>query len=236
MFNENQITLLNNELDANRIKTREKGNISLSYLEGFDVIETANKIFGFGNWDYKISKLEQVSQETNQNQNIVVCYKAIIKIIVYDKEHSRQVSREDVGFGKGISKALAEAHEGAAKEAVTDGLKRSLKSFGNQLGLSLYNKSKNHQKPAQNQITKQPHTPNQNFQQSLHQNYTPSDNNNLQNYDSLYNLGLQVVEKDNNLIVVGENIFSKKDAIKAEGFHWDGINRCWFKTIEQRAA
>ena len=51
MFNENQLKVLSQELDFNRIKTREKGNINLSYLEGFDVIETANNIFGFGNWD-----------------------------------------------------------------------------------------------------------------------------------------------------------------------------------------
>ena len=71
MFNDNQTKSLENELDSSRIKTREKGNINLSYLEGFDVIETANKIFGYGNWSYDISKLEQVSQETNQNQNFV---------------------------------------------------------------------------------------------------------------------------------------------------------------------
>ena len=29
-----------------------------------------------------ISKLEQVSQEQNHNQNFVVCYKAVVKLIV----------------------------------------------------------------------------------------------------------------------------------------------------------
>ncbi|MCB4748208.1 MAG: RAD52 family DNA repair protein, partial [Sulfurovum sp.] len=46
-------------------------------------------------------------------------------------------SREDVGFGTGIAKTLADAHEGGAKEAATDALKRSLRSFGNQFGNSL---------------------------------------------------------------------------------------------------
>ena len=82
MFNANQLKVLNSELDSNRIKTREKGNINLSYIEGFDVIDTANLIFGYGNWSYLISKLEQVSQEQNHNQNYVVCYKAVIKLIV----------------------------------------------------------------------------------------------------------------------------------------------------------
>ena len=78
MFNDKQNQVLAYELDSSRIKSRSKGNINLSYLEGFDIIETANKIFGHGNWNYSISKLEQVSQEQNQNQNNIICYKAVI--------------------------------------------------------------------------------------------------------------------------------------------------------------
>ncbi len=96
MFDKNQLSVLNQELDNNRIKTRDKGNISLSYIEGHDVIETANKIFGFGNWSYSISKLEQVSQEQNQNNNTVVCYKAVVQLLVHNEEHSKDVSREDI--------------------------------------------------------------------------------------------------------------------------------------------
>ncbi len=68
MFNDKQTQVLSYEIDANRIKSRSKGNLTLSYLEGFDIIETANKIFGFGNWDYSMTKLEQVSQELNQTK------------------------------------------------------------------------------------------------------------------------------------------------------------------------
>ncbi len=145
MFNKNQLASLNQELDSSRIKTREKGNINLSYIEGFDVIDTANLIFGFGNWSYLISKLEQVSQEQNNNQNYVVCYKAVVKLIVKDENHTKSISRQDVGFGSGVAKALNDAYENAGKEAVTDGLKRAMRSFGNQFGNSLYDKSRNQQ-------------------------------------------------------------------------------------------
>ena len=91
MFDKNQLDILNQELDSSRIKTRDKGNISLSYIEGFDVIDTANLIFGYGNWSYLISKLEQVSQEQNHNQNFVVCYKAVVKLIVKDENHSKSI-------------------------------------------------------------------------------------------------------------------------------------------------
>ena len=89
MFSKEQIETLNQELENSRIKSREKWNVSLSYIEGFDVIDTANLIFGYGNWSYLISSLNQVSQEQNHNQNYVVCYKAVIKLIVKDENHNK---------------------------------------------------------------------------------------------------------------------------------------------------
>ena len=234
MFNDKQNQVLAFELDSSRIKSRSKGNITLSYLEGFDIIETANKIFGYGNWDYSISKLEQVSQEQNQNQNHVICYKAILTITVYDLQHSKTVSREDVGFGTGIAKTLADAHEGGAKEAVTDAIKRAMRSFGNQFGNSLYDKSRQHQvqqhaQPQMQQIPQQQQYQQPQSAQQMH-NHLPQD------YASLYNLGLTILEQGQNLVVVGDDIFSKKDSIKACGFRWDGQSKLWYKPIEQQAA
>jgi DNA repair and recombination protein RAD52 len=168
MFNTNQLKILNLELDSNRIKTREKGNINLSYIEGFDVIDTANLIFGYGNWSYLISKLEQVSQEQNHNQNFVVCYKAVVKLIVKDENHTKSIFRQDVGFGSGVAKALNDAHENAGKESVTDALKRAMRSFGNQFGNSLYDKSRNQQNQDSSYQANQ--NQNQNYNQRLPQN------------------------------------------------------------------
>lgn len=219
MFDDNQIKSLENELDNNRVKTRSKGNVNLSYLEGFDVIETANTVFGFGNWSYSITLLEQVSQETNQNQNHVVCYKAIVSVTIHDNQHSKQIQREDVGLGTGIAKSLNDAHEGSCKEAVTDALKRALRGFGNQFGLSLYDKSKNH---SNNNTSNNQYT--QTSQSSS-------------NYISLTNLGLEVIDNGNGCLVVrGDDIFSKKASIKNHGFKWDGTNKVWWKPIEQGAA
>ena len=230
MFNDKQNQLLSYELDSSRIKSRSKGNINLSYLEGFDIIETANKIFGYGNWSYAITTLEQVSQELNQNQNHIICYKAIVAVTVYDQHHTKTISKEDVGFGTGIAKTLSDAHEGGAKEAVTDALKRSFRSFGNQFGNSLYDKNRVHrpsQQPQPAQIQQQQYR--QQSQSQQVQNFTPQD------YTSLYNLGLTIMEQGNNLIVVGDDIFSKKDSIKACGFRWDGQSKLWYKPIEQQA-
>ena len=227
MFNDKQIKALTYVLDSSRIKSRSKGNINLSYLEGFDIIETANIIFGFGNWTYSVSKLEQVSQELNQNQNNIICYKAIVQIRAFNTDHSKEVSREDVGFGTGIAKTLADAHESGAKEAVTDAIKRAMRSFGNQFGNSLYDKSRqnhkqNHHKPQSQQ-----------YQQ---QSRPPAQNTAPQDYSSLYSLGLTIMEQGQNLVVVGDDIFSKKDSIKACGFRWDGSSKFWYKPLEQQAA
>lgn len=257
MFNDKQKALLVKELDVNRVKSRSKGNINLSYLEGFDVIDMANKIFGYGNWSYSISNLSHVSQEINQKENVVICYKALVSLCVYNIEHTNHISREDVGFGTGIAKTLADAHESAAKEAVTDSLKRALRSFGNQFGNSLYDKSKNrnfnhnhnpNQQSYQNSSQQPPNYPNNNYPPKQQNDFSQSNINNNQttnnyqpnnhqtnNYSSLYNIGLSVVEQGDNLIVLGDDIFSKKNAIKACGFKWDGVNKIWYKKIEQVA-
>lgn len=289
MFNANQLKVLNSELDSNRIKTREKGNVSLSYIEGFDVIDTANLIFGYGNWSYLISSLTQVSQEQNHNQNFVVCYKAVVKLIVKDENHAKSISRQDVGFGSGVAKALNDAYENAGKEAVTDGLKRAMRSFGNQFGNSLYDKSRNQQNQdssyqnqqkhqqrqsyqnenvnsratnpnfnsvSNQQQARQNHAQNQTMQQqvqnpnsrNVNQNLNQQQNNLQQNsfqnnqsfdqyeYQGLYNLGLEIVEQNGFLVVIGENQYAYKDSIKACGFRFDSKSKTWYKPVEQGVA
>ena len=232
MFVDKQKQALQYEIEPSRVKSRTKGNINLSYLEGFDLIETANKIFGHGNWSYTITSLEQVSQETNANQNIVICYKAVIRLTVHSLDHHKHISKEDVGFGTGIAKTLADAHEGGAKEAVTDGLKRAMRSLGNQFGNSLYDKSRTPHS--------QTHTPTQ-LPTPQHQAPTQTQNPRQvpqaqYQFASLTNLGLQVLEQGNHYVVAGEDIFNKKDSIKACGFRWDATHKVWYLAKEQQAA
>ena len=245
MFNDKQMKALQSELSADRIKVRDKANIKLSYLEGFDIIDTANNIFGYGNWAYTISSLEQVSQEVNANQNVVVCYKAIVKVDVYDIDHSTMISRQDVGFGTGVARSLADAHENSAKEAVTDALKRSLRSFGNQFGNSLYDKSKSvAQNNAPSNIPNAPANQNAGFGQNqaipnqapsqAMPNQAPNDQV-MGDIQSLRNMGLDVVEQNGFLLVKGNNIFAKKDTIKALGFRWDSKTKQWYKQLSNAA-
>lgn len=231
MFVEKQTQVLKYDIEPNRIKSRSKGNINLSYLEGFDLMETANKIFGHGNWSYTITSLDQVSQETNSNQNVVICYKAVVKLTVNSLDHTKHISKEDVGFGTGIAKTLADAHEGGAKESVTDAVKRALRSFGNQFGNSLYDKSRIHQAQSQ----KLPPSQQQRSEASSQQSHTQHPQSQYE-FTSLFNIGLKVIDQGNHFIVAGDDIFNKKDSIKACGFRWDASHKVWYLTKEQQVA
>ena len=137
-FTDLQKETLREDLDSRRVAKRSQSGMSLSYLEGHDVISQANKVFGFDGWNYIISQINKVSESTNAKGNFVIAYTAIIKVSVMAGD--TPVIREDVGYGSGISKQEGDAHEGATKEAVTDALKRALRSFGNGFGNALYDK------------------------------------------------------------------------------------------------
>lgn len=223
MFSEKQTTLLRHNLDGRRVKNRQQNNITLSYLEGYDIIDTANLAFGFGSWSYEVKELIQVSEETNQNQNRVIGYKAIVSVTVYDPYHKHSIIREDIGFGTGIAKEYASAHESGAKEAVTDALKRAFRTFGNQFGNALYDKSmKNVDQSGESKHIQQIPSHNQ-PQHSASDPYAP-----------LYQLGLGVEEQNGEVIVTGST-YGKQQTIKSLGFRWDANRKIWYQIHSEAA-
>ena len=225
MFTDKQTQLLKYNLDGKRVKTRQQGNISLSYLEGYDIIDTANFAFGFGNWSYEVKELSQVTEEMNQNQNKVIGYRAIVTVTVYDLHHKATATREDVGFGTGIARDYASAHESGAKEAVTDALKRAFRTFGNQFGNALYDKSQknvdhNH---AAKKISNPPAQVSQPSQEQPFNFYAP-----------LRQLGLDVVEQNGELVVTGST-YGKQQTIKQFGFRWDATRKVWYQALQEVA-
>ena len=232
MFSENQLKALSYKLDDSRVKTIDKAGMSFKYLETYDVINVANTIFNYM-WDYTITRLEEVARETNQNGNHVVTFSAIVKVKIYDNQRNF-IEREDTGVGTGIARTLGDAIDNASKSAISDSLKRSFRSMGSQFGNDLYSKTAttnyNQQQPPQN--VQQQYSQQQYQQQPIQQ----MQNNAPQDYSSLYNIGLSIIEQGQNLVVIGDDIFSKKDSIKACGFRWDGATKMWYKPLEQQAA
>jgi len=139
MFNENQTEALEAPLNRDRVSKRKAGGgMQLSYLEGWDVIDTANAIFGYGMWDHEVVSLDIVEERVDGDFTHIG-YRALVRTIVRDEEGGASV-HEDVGFGNGKSKRPFDAHELAGKEAVTDAMKRALRAYGNQFGNALYDK------------------------------------------------------------------------------------------------
>ncbi|XP_059151056.1 DNA repair protein RAD52 homolog [Physella acuta] len=109
--------------------------LKLAYIEGWKLINLANETFGFNGWSHSVSN-QTVDFVDHINGKFYVGVSALVKVQLKDG-----VFHEDVGYGvsEGMkSKALS--LEKARKEAVTDGLKRALKSFGNSLGNCLGDK------------------------------------------------------------------------------------------------
>ncbi|KAJ4938391.1 hypothetical protein JOQ06_003011 [Pogonophryne albipinna] len=111
------------------------GGQKVCYIEGHRVIGLANEMFGYNGWSHSISQ-QNVDFIDIINGKFYVGVSAFIKVMLKDGAF-----HEDVGYGvsEGLkSKALS--LEKARKEAVTDGMKRALKCFGNALGNCILNK------------------------------------------------------------------------------------------------
>jgi DNA recombination protein Rad52 len=143
-FSPEQITALAAPLDRAKVRQREQGRSSVSYLEGWQVIAEANRIFGFDGWQRETVALRCVNQSERSigrdgRSGWGVTYTARVRITVGESSGA-QLIREGCGAGHGIDTDLGQAHESALKEAETDAMKRALMTFGNPFGLALYDK------------------------------------------------------------------------------------------------
>ena len=130
-FSKEQVELLNEPILAKNVKERDgnqAGTFQLAYVEGWHVIDEANRIFGFDGWTSETIETNLVAEEQK-----CISYTAKVRITIGD------VIREGTGAGHGRFGSLGEKHESAIKEAETDARKRAFMQFGNQFGLSLYN-------------------------------------------------------------------------------------------------
>ena len=114
-----------------------RGNRQYDYIEGHTVIDQANAIFGYGGWGYELCgdvslrRIEKVDVRTGEVK-VNYAYSAPVRVSVVGAP-----PRTDIGFHV-VTEDTPEGHETAAKGAVTDGLKRALRSFGDRFGNGLY--------------------------------------------------------------------------------------------------
>jgi hypothetical protein len=149
-FSPDQIAALSAPLDRARISSREQGRGRVNYLQGWVLIEEANRIFGHDGWQRQTLSCQCVTQAQRligsksegrpQKEGWGVTYIARVRITVNAGDRGLLI-REGTGAGHGIDVDLGLAHESAIKEAETDAMKRALVTFGNPFGLALYDKS-----------------------------------------------------------------------------------------------
>ena len=125
---------LRKPLDSRHVKPPKEYGPKGDYIEGWFAIAEANRIFGEGGWSYEIADLRLVSERDREigkakKPGFGVTYTARVIVTVGG------VQRDDVGAGHGYDVDCGLAHESAVKEAVTDALKRALRTLGNPFGL-----------------------------------------------------------------------------------------------------
>lgn len=131
------LDLLDQPLDAAlvRERAREDGTV-FAYLEGEAVVNQANRIFGFGGWgaealgEPRYQAIDVIDPSTGEVLALGF-YTVAVRVSV-----SGCPPKGDIGSGL-VTERTLEAHSNAAKAAVTDGIKRAFRQFGQQFGSNL---------------------------------------------------------------------------------------------------
>lgn len=163
-----QVNALNQPIDKRNVSERwadKRKTLKLAYIESWHVIREANRIFDY-DWSSETIKMDLVHAD-----NFCVTYIAKVRVIV------NGIVKEGIGAGHGRGERVpaGDKHESAVKEAESDARKRALMQFGDQFGLSLYDKEKNWQKttPPVNNDLNLNNTPKQTKEQSLNSDEIP---------------------------------------------------------------
>jgi hypothetical protein len=134
-FSSKQIRQLRKQPHARHLRTRQTGGRELTYIEGWHVIDEANRIFGFEGWDRESLETRCISAREVQGV-FRALYAARVRVTV--RAGGISVVREGSGTGEARAPFFAEAHDTALKSAETDATKRALATFGKPFGLALY--------------------------------------------------------------------------------------------------
>ena len=117
---------------------------SLTYVEGMYIAATMNEIFGPDGWSRQFAGqgLQLVDKDQDDQGRWSASMTCEYRLAICGSMAVSGMSAEDVGVGHGgPCVLLGHAIESAAKEAVTDALKRCARTIGNALGACLYDRA-----------------------------------------------------------------------------------------------
>lgn len=121
-----------------------------SHVAAFDVIAHLTRIFGFGGWEKEILSLDLVHERIVETPNsdpkkapsvrCWVTYRCVMRLTIKDPDGTVIARFDDAATGSAQNMpTVGDAHDFAAKNAVSYAIKRCAKDLGDQFGLSLYN-------------------------------------------------------------------------------------------------
>src|SRR5436305_15319308 len=111
-FSNKQVAALRRNVEERHIRSRQSNGRELSYLEGWYVISTANRIFGFDGWSRETLDSKCVLARENRGSFIAV-YTAKVRVTV--QAEGTHIIREGHGTGEGRGDSPGEAHDTALK-------------------------------------------------------------------------------------------------------------------------
>jgi Rad52/22 family double-strand break repair protein len=139
-LNDKQREILLRPLNPSRVLSAQ----GQSHLPAYDVEAHLTRVFGFEGWDREITDLwliHETGTEKNGRVGWTVTYGCRLRLTVRDP--SGAVVKTTDGAATGSANNLpsrGDAHDFAMKNADSYALKRAAKAWGDQFGLSLYNK------------------------------------------------------------------------------------------------
>lgn len=167
VFTTKQIAELDKDLNPLLISERKGGGGStLKHIEGHNAIDQANRIFGYGNWGYRVISCKPINLiDPASGEAIGVTYEAEVELqvkgcipvsdvgqqacAVWNVEDVVMSRRKKENDGpvlpwekQNAQRTIVDAHEVARKGAVTDAMKRALRTFGSQFANGLYGDGK----------------------------------------------------------------------------------------------
>ncbi|MGV9383520.1 Rad52/Rad22 family DNA repair protein [Nonomuraea sp. NPDC003707] len=138
-FLRRQIRQLLQPIDTKRVLRDGKGHSHISQQDG---LAHLNRIFGFGNWDTDLLRLDLVfeTERVNKPGRWDVCYRAVVRLTIKDPDGNVMCHFENGTAETAMNQVRGDAHELAMKSAISVATKRAAIPLGDQFGLSLYNK------------------------------------------------------------------------------------------------
>jgi hypothetical protein len=143
-----QYNFLASPLHASRV---QKAN-GHSHLAAWDIRRHLIRCFGYGGWDVETLALDLVREIEHEAGTVTyanggsnnrtvwtVVYRAQVRLIVRTEDDVELCHYDDAAAGDAVNQpSLGDAHDLAAKTALSQALKRCAVNLGDQYGLSLY--------------------------------------------------------------------------------------------------